>query len=110
LFHIHQTTYVSEYVEQFFTIVDQLVAYDSNPNPLYYMMQFVDVLKEDIKSVVMIQCPANLDSACAFALVQEEAFDSGKKKDTKWFDSFHMSTNRSVVSLSEPPKFDKPLG
>jgi hypothetical protein len=57
-----------------------LAAYDSNPNPLYYAMRFVDGLKKEIKSVVMIQRPANLDSACALSLVQEEACDSGKRK------------------------------
>jgi hypothetical protein len=73
-------------------------------------MWFVDGLKEEIKSVVMIQRSANLDSTCALALVQEEACDSGKKKDNRHFDSFHRSASRSVVFLSEPPKFDKPLG
>jgi hypothetical protein len=94
----------------FLALVDQLAAYDSDLNPLYYAMRFVDGLKEEIKSVVMIQRPTNLDSACALALVQEEACDSRKKKDTGRFDSFHMSASRLVVSLFEPPKFDKPLG
>jgi hypothetical protein len=64
LFHICQTASVSEYVEQFSVLVDQLAAYDSDPNPLYYAMRFVDGLKEEIKSVVMIQRPSNQDSAC----------------------------------------------
>jgi hypothetical protein len=89
--------------------VNQRAAYDLDPNPLYYAMRFVDGLKEEIKSVVMIQWPTNLDSACALALVQEEASDSGKKKYTMWYDSFPKSANRLVVSLLEPPKFDKPL-
>jgi hypothetical protein len=35
-FHIKQMGSVSEYVEQFSTLVDQLVAYESDANPLYY--------------------------------------------------------------------------
>jgi hypothetical protein len=87
-----------------------LAAYDFDPNPLYYGMRFVDGLKEEIKSVVMIQRPSNLDSACALALVQKEASDYGKMKEARRFDSFHKSASRTTVSLSEPPRFDKPSG
>jgi hypothetical protein len=66
-------------------LVDQLGAYDFDPNLLYYAMRFVDGLKEEIKSVVMIQRPTNLDSACALALVPKEAYDYGKKKEVRRF-------------------------
>jgi hypothetical protein len=46
---------VSEYVEQFSMLVDQLASYESNPNPLYYAMHFVDGMRVDIKTMVMIQ-------------------------------------------------------
>lgn len=36
-------------------------------------MRFVDGLCDDIKSVIMVQRPSNLDTACSLALVQEEA-------------------------------------
>jgi hypothetical protein len=76
LFHIHQVGIVSDYVEHFSTLVDQLAAYEAKSNPLYYATRFMDVLHDYIKSVVMIQCPSSLDSACALTLVQEEAADS----------------------------------
>jgi uncharacterized protein (DUF4213/DUF364 family) len=76
LFHIKQIGSVVEYVDKFSTLVDQLAVYESNANPLYYTMCFIDGLRNDIKSVVMIQRPATLDSACVLALVQEEALDS----------------------------------
>jgi hypothetical protein len=33
---------MSEYIEQFSGLVDQLVAYEEESNPLYYAMRFVD--------------------------------------------------------------------
>jgi hypothetical protein len=49
---------MNEYVVQFSELVDQLLSYESDANPLYYAMCFVDGLKPDIKSMVMIQRPA----------------------------------------------------
>jgi hypothetical protein len=48
--------------------VDQLAAYESTDNPLYYAMRFVDGLRDDIKLMVVIQRPT-LDTACALAMV-----------------------------------------
>jgi hypothetical protein len=69
LFHIRQNGSVSEYVEQFTTLVDELAAYESRTDPLYYTMRFIDGLKHDIKYVIMVQRPTYLDPACALALV-----------------------------------------
>jgi hypothetical protein len=69
MFHIKQTGSVVAYVELFFTLVDQLATYDSSPNTMYYAMRFVDGLRDEIKSVVMIQFPSTLDSACSLALL-----------------------------------------
>jgi hypothetical protein len=39
-------------------------------------MCFIDGLRHDIKAVIMVQHPPNLDDACALALVQEEVLES----------------------------------
>lgn len=83
LFHIRQSGPVSDYVEQFASLIDELAAYESRTDPLYYTMCFVDGLKHEIKSVVMVQRPQNLDVACALALVQEEALDSTRRRRTE---------------------------
>jgi hypothetical protein len=111
LFHIKQSGLVQAYVDQFSVMVDQLVAYESDANPLYYAMRFVDGLRDDSRSVVMIQRPSTLDSACALALVQEEAMDSGRKKDIRRLDSsFTRSAPRQVLPLPPPPRLDKLVG
>ena len=42
LFHIKQTSSVADYVERFAELVDQLSAYTSNTDPLYYTLRFID--------------------------------------------------------------------
>jgi hypothetical protein len=108
LFHIRQKGTVIEYVEEFSTLVDQLAAYESKANPLYYAMRFVDGLRDDIRSMVMIQHPPTYDSACALALVQEEAVESSHRKEFKRYEPIsHRMAHRSALPLPLPPKSDK---
>lgn len=44
LFHIKQTGSVTDYVEEFAELVDQLSAYTSTTDPLYYTLTFIDEL------------------------------------------------------------------
>jgi hypothetical protein len=46
--------FVNDYVMQFSELVDQLMSYESEANPLYYAMHFVDGLKQGIRGMVMI--------------------------------------------------------
>jgi hypothetical protein len=100
LFHIKQVGSVTEYVEHFASLVDELTAYESRTDPLYYTMRFIDGLRDDIKSVIMVQRPSDLDTACALALVQEEAADSTRRL------RFEPSFNRTALKTS-PAVFDK---
>ncbi len=93
LFHIRQSGSVTEYVDLSSSLVDRLAAYESQTNPLYYVMHFVDGLKDDIKSMIMIQRPPTFDAACALALVLEEAMDSRKQRSYRHFEP---SFNRTV--------------
>jgi hypothetical protein len=109
LFHIRQEGTITKYVDQFSALIDQLSAYESEANLLYYAMRFVDGLREEIKSMAMIQLLATLDAACALALVQGEATDSVKKKDHMHGESgISRSFSRFVVSGHAFAKFDKP--
>jgi hypothetical protein len=72
LFHIRQIGSVAEYVEQFSVLADHLAAYEAHADPLYYTMRFVDGLRDDIRSVIMVQRPTTFDTACSLGLVQEE--------------------------------------
>jgi hypothetical protein len=82
LFHIKQIGSVQEYIDKFSELVDQLVAYEDCSDRCYFTTCFADGLKHDIKFVVLIQCPTNLDTACALPLLQEEV-DSAWRKELK---------------------------
>jgi hypothetical protein len=108
MFHIRQVGSVTDYVESFSVLVDQLAAYEVTDNSLHYAMRFIDGLKDDIRPMVMIQWPSTLDSTCALALVQEEALDSHRKKDTRRYESkFSRVTHKTAYPLPVPPNFDK---
>jgi hypothetical protein len=111
MFHIKQVGSVAKCVDQFLSLVDQLAAYESDANPLYYAMHFIDGLRDDIKPVVMIQHPSTLDSACVLTLVQEKVLDWGRRKETKRYESIiNRMVHRPTNSLIVPPKLDKPSG
>jgi hypothetical protein len=83
-YHIHQTNSVSEYVEQFDVILHQLLAHEGQLTLAMITARFVDGLKEEVRSVVVIQRPNNLDVACSLALLQEDMLmQSGRREHRK---------------------------
>jgi hypothetical protein len=114
LFHIKQTSSVQDYIDMFSELVYQLFAYGHSPDYRYYTAHFVDGLKDDVKLVVLIQWPLDLDFACTLALLQEEV-DASRRRDFKkpdyLFKSKHPSQLVPVpVPLPPLPKLDKSLG
>jgi hypothetical protein len=80
LFHIRQSGSVTEYVDLFSSFVDHLAAYESQADPLYYIMHFVDGLRDDIKSMAngaKIQCIDHIHQAQW--QIQDHAFYSDVK-------------------------------
>lgn len=101
LFCIRQVGSVADYVEQFSVLVDHLSAYKANADPLYYTMRFVDGLRAEIKSVITIQRPTNLDTLCSLAMVQEEAVAAGRG-------TYEESRTKPFIKVSiTTPKWDK---
>jgi hypothetical protein len=107
LFHIHQTTTVSNYVDRFTDLVEQLAAYTPNQDPIALTTSFIDGLRDDIRRVVMVARPANLDTACTHALLQEEASDQGSRQEyrTSAGSRFLKSTAiKGALPLPPPPR------
>ncbi|CAD6263834.1 unnamed protein product [Miscanthus lutarioriparius] len=104
MFHIHQESTVTDYVERFSELIDQLKAYNPNIDMLYYTTRFVDGLREDIRSVIVVQRPQNLDTAYTLALLQEEVADPSKRKDGRRdLASYPRSAFRNAYPLPPPP-------
>lgn len=103
LFHIRQNSTVTEYVERFFQLIDQLHAYNPHDDPLYYTTRFIDGLRDDIKSVVIVQRPRDLDTAVVLAQLQEEVSD--KKKDGRRMEmsSYSQSFSKGPLPSRQLP-------
>jgi hypothetical protein len=75
MIQISQTSTISEYVERFCGLYDQLSAYEIAPDPAYYTTRFIEGLKPVIRMAVAIQQPPDLDKAIELALLFEELED-----------------------------------
>lgn len=90
-FHIKQTASVAEYVESFDELVHQLLTHDPYVNPVVITSQFVDGLKYEIKALVLVHRPKDLDTASSLALLQEEVLMGRPSKEWKRNDEFALS-------------------
>lgn len=98
MFHIHQTSTILDYVERFYSLFDQLKAYQTEPDMHYYTTRFVDGL--DIRIVVAIQRPSNLDTAYVLALLQEEMAEAPRKSEFHGYD--RGARTRTRLALPQP--------
>jgi hypothetical protein len=108
LFHIKQLSSVAEYVERFSELVDQLTAYESRTDPLYYTMRFIDGLQYELRSAVLIQRPPDLDTACVLALLQEEVTAPNRNRGFRKTESLPSSkfVTRNPLPLPPTPRVD----
>jgi len=98
MFHIHQTTTVIDYVKRFSSLFDQLKSYQPEPDLHYYTTRFVDGLRHDVRMIVALQRPTDLDTAYLLALLQEEMAEVDTKQE------FHaVSRGPSFKPAHRPP-------
>lgn len=90
LFNIRQTGSVSEYVDKFTELIDQLKSYNLNPDLLTYTTRFVDGLRDDIRAVILVARPTSLDSAYTLALLQEEVGGTSRTNEHRKPDQHHF--------------------
>jgi hypothetical protein len=101
LLSIKQTDLMSEYVGRFAVLVDQLSAYNNQSDPLYYIIRFIDGLREDLRPPILIQRPTSLDTAFVLTQLQEEVSSSTRHKEFRKQDfSFKTAT---PWALPPPP-------
>ncbi|CAO2144897.1 unnamed protein product [Urochloa humidicola] len=114
-FHVRQNGTVTDYIEKFNDLVHQILAHDSNFSAATILSRFIDGLRDDIKAVVMIHRPENLDTASTIALLQEELTMDLSKKEVKKNEGFSgyklnqkslpfttPANSSPVVSLTKP--------
>lgn len=107
-FHIKRIGSVAEYIEQLDNLIHQLLAHDSTMSPSLVTAKFLDGLKEEIKSVVTIQRPQDIDSASSLALLQEDVLINQPRKEWRKPDanssySMKLPHKHTTAALPLPP-------
>jgi hypothetical protein len=113
LLHSRQLGTIQEYIDHFTELVDLLVAYEPCSDHRYYTTRLIDGLKDEIKLVILVQCPVDLDTACTLALLQEEAaVDRCKefKKGEFLFKPRSVAAPTPLPLPLPPPRPDSSLG
>ena len=95
MFNIRQTSSVQDYIDRFASLIDQLVAYGSSTDPVFFAMRFVDGLRSDIRNPVHMQRPQDFDIASVLVLLQEELQDPAGCKDSEA--PLHVSASRTTT-------------
>jgi hypothetical protein len=63
-----------------------LKAYSPKHDQLYFTMRFIDGLRPNIKSVMLVQRPKDLDTTATLALLQEEVASATPAKQSQFGD------------------------
>lgn len=85
LLHIRQTSDVLEYSEHFQLAMHKVLVHNKSYDDVFFVNRFVDGLKHDIKSAIMLHEPRTVDVALSLALMQEEMLEFNGKR--------HLSRN-----------------
>jgi hypothetical protein len=83
LFHPKQLGTVVEYIQEFTEVMHALKAHTSAWDPELFPSRFVDGLKDEIRVVVLVHQPKDLDSSISLALLQEEAMEIWKTREPR---------------------------
>uniref|UniRef100_A0A0A8ZHS9 Retrotransposon gag domain-containing protein n=1 Tax=Arundo donax TaxID=35708 RepID=A0A0A8ZHS9_ARUDO len=73
-------------------------------------MRFINGLRDDVKAMVLVQRPSDLDTACILAQLQDEVVDPSRRKEFRRpnYSSSSKSFSKGPHPLPAPPKIDKP--
>jgi hypothetical protein len=69
-------------------------------------MRFIDGLRDDIKSIIIVQRPVNLDTACYLALLQEAA-ESSRRPEPVLADRSYMARPMLKLATSSAACWDQ---
>lgn len=77
---LKQTGSVVDYQREFEGLAHGLLLYNNNYDDTYFVTQFVARLKDEIRWVIALHRPNDVDTASALALLQEEELNCSKWK------------------------------
>lgn len=77
---LRQLGSVVDYHVEFEKLAHGLLLYKNSYDDTYFVTWFVSGLKEEIRRVIVLHRPKNVDIACALALIQEEELSKSRSK------------------------------
>jgi hypothetical protein len=84
---LRQVGTVSEYIEKFEILKNQLLLYNPALDESFFVDEFLNGLQDDLRSAIHLHCPPDLDTASLLALMQEEDMATSKKHSTSGTDN-----------------------
>jgi hypothetical protein len=69
---LRQTGSVTSYAERFNELMHQLHVHHPSWNPEFFVTQFLEGLKPEIRAVVLLHHPSDMDTAVDLSCLQEE--------------------------------------
>jgi hypothetical protein len=83
LHQLKQVGSVSEYIEHFEKLRNQLLLYNSALDENFFVDEFIEGLKPEYCTAIRLHLPEDLDTACLLAMLQEEEMEASAKSYTK---------------------------
>jgi hypothetical protein len=80
---LKQTGSVAEYIEKFEDLRHQLLLHEPSASNVFFVAHFLDGLRDDIRFVITIHRPQDMETVCAHALMQEEEAEGGRRKSVQ---------------------------
>jgi hypothetical protein len=71
ILNIHQTDTVENYTEKFNHLCHQILLHDPNTSEVFFVERYIAGLSDEIRSVVLLRMPEDVDTASMLALLQE---------------------------------------
>lgn len=100
---LRQTGTVTEYYTKFQHIRHNLLLYNSALDDFFFVDEFLDGLRDDLRTAIWLHQPSDLDTAFRLALLQEEELEPGKRRHSHRTDhkDFSKSSTRYTTDKSK---------
>nr|ADX31265.1 unknown [Triticum aestivum] len=102
---LRQSGTVADYMTRFEELMHHILAHNPAFDSVYFTTQFLDGLKGEIRAVVMLHQPKDLDSAFSLATLQEELMEALPRREYKRQDAANQRSpaQRPLLAIGAPP-------
>lgn len=102
---LRQSGTVVEYMTKFEELMHHILAHNPAFDPIYFITQFLDGLKSEIRAVVMLHQPKDLESAFSLATLQEELLEAMPQHEYRRRDGqqHRAPAQRPLLAIGAPP-------